>query len=176
VARLRRHIRFASKIPRALVVANKVKVAVESLDPQGFDDLFITLSWIFDALKEKDMGTVSGAKFYRTVRRSLVHLIQPWAERFEICPEIGLTIMAFVLPPRFLPDENMGLDAMCLFFCKSMQFLFSSDGKDSRRSTDSAQEMAKLRKSPRFANKIPRAWALANQVKMTVQNHLPSDF
>jgi hypothetical protein len=179
VARLRRSMVFASKIPRALAVANKVKVALESLDPQGFDDLFSTLSWIFDTLKEEDMGTVSCTKFYSTVKRSLVELIQPWASVMQphttLAPEIRWGIVAFVLPPSFLPDENMGLDAMCLFFCKNLEFLFLPDGKDSTRSNDHAQEMAKLRKSPRFANKIPRALALASQVKMTMQNHLTSE-
>jgi hypothetical protein len=180
VARLRRHTRLASKIPRALAVANKVNAALESLDPQGFDDLFSTLSWIFDKLKEENMGTVSCTKFYNTVKRSLVELIQPWASVMQpdtiLAPDICWGIVAFVFPPRFLPDENMGLDAMCLFFCKNMEFLFLPDGKDSKRSNDdSAQEMAKLRKSPRFANKIPRALALASQVKMTMQNHLTSE-
>jgi hypothetical protein len=179
VARLRRSIMFASKISRALAVANQVKVALESLDPQGFDDLFSTLSWIFDKLKEEDMGTVSCTKFYSTVKRSLVELIQPWASVMQpdttLAPEICCGIVAFVLPPRSVPDENMGLDAMCLFFCKNLEFLFLPDGKDSKRSNDHSAEMAKLRKSPRFANKIPRALALASQVKMTMQNHLTSE-
>jgi hypothetical protein len=67
VARLRTDVRFASKIPQALAVASKVKAAVESLDPQGFDDLFGTLSWIFDMLKEEDKGTVSIQIFSRRI-------------------------------------------------------------------------------------------------------------
>jgi hypothetical protein len=150
----------------ALEVANHMKTAMLSLDLRRFDDLLGTLSWIFDKLKGEDTDKVSCQVFYDTVIESLPN---DRAYR-SMVRHAG----------------HMDLNDTRVFFCKDMDFLFQSDdpghgfhapvtiqAKVGGCLLDSAQEVARLRTDVRFARKIPKALAVASQVRDGMRNRNP---